>query len=101
MSAAGGRDGHEPDVIARHLVVHGRVQGVFYRDWTVEAARRLGVTGWVRNLADCTVEAHLEGDDEAVTRMIAAMQTGPPRAAPTTIDEHEVAPSGHREFSRR
>lgn len=86
---------------ARHCIVHGRVQGVFYRDWTVATARELGLVGWVRNLPDGTVEAHLEGESRAVDSMIAAMKDGPPRAAPARIDAHEVAPQGFDGFTRR
>ncbi|MBO6767932.1 MAG: acylphosphatase [Erythrobacter sp.] len=86
---------------ARHLIVHGRVQGVFYRDWTVETARDHGLAGWVRNLPDGTVEAHLEGDGEAITRMIAAMHDGPPRAAPTQIEQLNAEPQGLGGFTRR
>ncbi len=86
---------------ARHLIVHGRVQGVFYRDWTVDTARTLGLAGWVRNLPDGTVEAQLEGQLEAIDRMVAAMRDGPPRAAPTRIDENECEPQGLDRFTRR
>ena len=61
---------------ARHLVVHGRVQGVWYRDWTVQTARSIELAGWVRNLPDGTVEALLEGDPQALEQMIAAMRDG-------------------------
>ncbi len=88
-------------VTATHLIVHGRVQGVFYRDWTVATARSLGLAGWVRNLPDGTVEAHIEGEPEAVKRMIAEMADGPPRAAPTRIDQSNVEPEGLPEFTRR
>ncbi len=87
--------------IARHLVVHGKVQGVFYRDWTVATARSLGISGWVRNLADGTVEAHLEGEAGAVRDMIGKMHEGPPRAEPTRIKETEVRAGGADGFSRR
>ena len=86
---------------ARHLVVHGRVQGVFFRDWTVETARSLGVSGWVRNRSDGTVEAQLEGEDEAVQRMVAAMHGGPPRARVERIEERAVEPDGLDRFERR
>ncbi|MBX7501749.1 acylphosphatase [Qipengyuania sp. YG27] len=86
---------------ARHCIVHGRVQGVFYRDWTVTRARELGLAGWVRNLPDGTVEALLEGDAETIVRMVAAMQQGPPRAAPTRIEQREVEPQGLDGFTRR
>lgn len=56
---------------ARHLIVHGHVQGVSFRDWMVAAAREHDVAGWVRNLPDSTVEAHLEGADEATGALIA------------------------------
>ena len=86
---------------ATHLIIHGRVQGVFYRDWTVRNARELGLAGWVRNRSDGTVEAHLEGDDSAVQRMIAAMQAGPPRAQVERIEQREVEPQGLEGFARR
>ena len=86
---------------ARHLIIHGRVQGVFHRDWTVATARSLGLVGWVRNLRDGTVEAHLEGEHETIERMIGAMRDGPPHAAVTHIEQSEVAAEGHTRFARR
>ena len=86
---------------ARHLIVHGRVQGVFYRDWTVDMARSLGLAGWVRNLPDGTVEAHVEGDAGAVERMLAAMQDGPPRAAVERIEARHIDSEGLAGFTRR
>ena len=52
--------------IARHVRVTGRVQGVFFRAWAQGEARELGVSGWIRNLRDGAVEAHLEGEEAAV-----------------------------------
>ncbi|MBY8336194.1 acylphosphatase [Alteriqipengyuania sp. NZ-12B] len=86
---------------ARHLILHGRVQGVFYRDWTVETARSLGLTGWVRNLPDGTVEAHLEGEETALGRMIDAMHDGPPRASIDRIDQRDIPAEGFDRFERR
>ena len=53
-------------VVARHLTILGRVQGVFYRNWTVETARGLGLTGWVRNRMDGSVEALVQGEADMV-----------------------------------
>ena len=53
----------ESEVVRRRLLVHGRVQGVFFRDATRERARSEGVAGWARNLADGAVEVVLEGSD--------------------------------------
>ena len=55
---------------ARHVLVTGRVQGVFFRAWTQEQAERLHVNGWVRNCPNNSVEAHLEGDEGAVNWLI-------------------------------
>jgi acylphosphatase len=63
--------------VARRFVVRGRVQGVGFRYFTQEAALREGVTGWVRNLPDGQVEALVEGDAEAVTRVERALRSGP------------------------
>ena len=86
---------------AVRLIIHGKVQGVFYRDWTVSTARDCGLTGWVRNLPDDTVEAWLEGDSAAIDRMIAAMQDGPPRAQVENVEREDVEPEGFGSFERR
>lgn len=64
----------------RHLVITGKVQGVWYRGSMVEAAQRLGVTGWVRNRADGSVEAMIAGTDEQVAAMLNWARRGPPSA---------------------
>jgi acylphosphatase len=61
-------------VIARRLSIAGRVQGVGYRDWLVAEAMAAGLSGWVRNRADGSVEALLAGDAEAVARVVAVEQ---------------------------
>ena len=88
-------------VIATHLIVHGRVQGVFYRDWTVSTAQELNVGGWVRNLPDGTVEAHLEGERDAVETMIDMMQEGPPAAKVERIERTKAETQGCEQFGRR
>ena len=67
-------------VIGRKLRLFGRVQGVFFRQWTIDQARALGVAGWVRNRSDGSLEAHLEGDQEAVEQLAQRMRRGPERA---------------------
>jgi len=80
-------------VIARRIVVHGRVQGVGFRYATVEAARALGVDGWVRNRRDGTVEALLQGEEDAVERAIAWARRGPPAASVERVDIEETGSS--------
>lgn len=63
-----------------HLVVSGRVQGVFFRGATVDEARRLGVAGWVRNLPDGRVEVLAEGERGALEALVAFCRRGPPAA---------------------
>lgn len=73
------------------LRITGRVQGVGYRAWAVETARRLGLRGWVRNRADGSVEALVTGDDDAVAAMIEACRKGPfaARVAEVAVSEDE------------
>ena len=83
------------------VVVHGSVQGVFFRAETRDRARSLGLAGWVRNAPDGTVEAVLEGDDEQVESMVEWCRRGPDGAR---VEEVEVAwsePEGEEGFSIR
>ena len=86
---------------AVEVVVHGRVQGVFFRDSCRAEAQRAGVAGWVRNEPDGTVRARLEGDPEAVGRVLAWAENGPPHAEVERVEVEEVAPSGLGEFRVR
>lgn len=65
---------------AVHVIISGRVQGVRYRDWTIETARSLGVRGWVENSKDGTVHALFGGTVSAVTTILEACRRGPTRA---------------------
>ena len=65
---------------AVRLVISGRVQGVFFRNWTVKAALSYKLDGWVRNRADGSVEALMVGAEEAVDKMVEECWSGPPSA---------------------
>lgn len=69
-----------------HVFVSGRVQGVFFRQNTKRQAERLGVTGWVRNLADGRVEAVFEGEEQAVKQLVEYCHHGPSSAEVTNAD---------------
>ncbi len=77
---------------AKRLVMSGRVQGVGFRDWMMRTARALGVSGWVRNRADGTVEALVAGDAAAVEELLRACRRGPPLAQVVEIDEELADP---------
>lgn len=87
--------------IARQIIVTGRVQGVFFRAWTKEQADQLAVTGWVRNRPDGSVEAHVEGDELAIERMVELMRSGPSGAGVSDVMVEHVEPSGSRHFDIR
>ncbi len=89
------------DVVRRRVVVHGRVQGVFFRDSTRQRARAHGVAGWVRNRTDGTVEAVIEGEPEAVQRLLHFLETGPPHAHVDRVDVSHEAPEGLTGFAIR
>jgi acylphosphatase len=63
-----------------HLIIHGQVQGVFYRDSMRREAERLTISGWVRNRPDGTVEAMVQGEPEAVAAIVRWAQHGPAQA---------------------
>ena len=83
--------------VARRVRVTGQVQGVFFRAWTRQQADELGVTGWVRNCADGSVEAHVDGENTAVQQLVQRMRKGPPGAQ---VDEIAVSESAFENFGR-
>lgn len=87
--------------IARRIRIEGRVQGVFFRDWTVETASALGLTGWVRNRDDGSVEALAIGEPSAVERLIAACREGPRLARVDRVTAEDAEPETFRTFGRR
>jgi acylphosphatase len=83
------------------VVVHGRVQGVFFRDTTHRHAQRHGVAGWVANRADGTVEAVFEGDASAVEAMVEAVSDGPRGASVERVERFEEEAEGLSGFDVR
>jgi acylphosphatase len=92
------RDVGRSGTIRRRVVVHGRVQGVFFRDTCRREARFRGVTGWIRNAADGSVEAAFEGDPAAVEAMIDWSHRGPEGADVTAVEVVEEPPQGETRF---
>ena len=86
------------DTVRVRVVVHGRVQGVWFRDSCREHARREGVGGFVRNRADGTVEAELEGPAAAVERVVQWCRQGPPRARVDAVDVETIPTVGDLRF---
>lgn len=88
--------------MARRIIAHGHVQGVFFRASTTDLAREHGVTGWVRNDPGGTVTAHLEGPDAAVEQVVAWIRSGGPEAARVEhVEELEVPDEDHPTFTVR
>ena len=80
--------------IRRRVLVHGFVQGVFFRDTLRRRAASVGVSGWVRNNADGSVEAVLEGERNAVERCVAFCRRGPRGAHVERVEVFEEEPEG-------
>jgi acylphosphatase len=83
----------------RRVIVHGLVQGVYFRDTTRRLARQAGVAGWVRNRADGAVEAVFEGPDEAVERLVDFCRRGPRGARVDRAEVLDEEPHGIAGFS--
>jgi acylphosphatase len=88
-------------MIGRRIRIRGLVQGVCYRAWAADAARALGLAGWVRNRSDGSVEALLLGDPGAVSAFIAACRQGPPAARVDGIEQEEAPASDIEGFTLR
>jgi len=76
------------------VVIHGRVQGVAYRHHTRQRALELGVTGWVRNLPDGSVEGLFEGENRSVAALVEWCRGGPPAAQVNQLDLREKKYTG-------
>ena len=88
-------------MIRRRVVVHGHVQGVFFRNTTARRAVERGVAGWVRNNPDGTVESVFEGDPDAVEAMVRFAHEGPRGAIVERVEVTEEEPEGLTRFSVR
>jgi acylphosphatase len=87
--------------IRRRVIVHGHVQGVFFRDTTRRHAAARGAAGWVRNLPDGSVEAVFEGDPGAVEELLAFCSEGPRGALVERVEVSEQEPQGLDAFEVR
>ena len=88
-------------MIRRRVIVHGFVQGVFFRDTLRRRARQLGVSGWARNTREGSVEAVFEGEADAVERMVALSREGPSGARVDRVDVVEEPLEGLGDFGIR
>ncbi len=73
------------DLASVRLIVHGYVQGVYFRDFTSRQAIELGLTGYVRNLSEGTVEVQAEGERKQLEKLISHLKVGPPAAKVTKV----------------
>ena len=86
-------------IVRRRVSVHGRVQGVFFRETTRRRAEAAGLAGWVRNRADGSVEAVFEGEADAVERLVRFCEEGPRGAEVEWVDVASEPPQGLSGFS--
>lgn len=83
-------------IVAQRFLISGRVQGVGFRYFADEVARREGLSGFVRNRADGRVEVVVEGEQESVARFEMAMRQGPPLSRIDAVDIESLPPAGRR-----
>lgn len=77
--------------VGKHLLIHGRVQGVYFRESMRERADELNITGWVRNRLDGSVEATIHGEEAEITLLIEWAQRGPSQAKVERVDISDCA----------
>lgn len=87
--------------IARMIRIHGKVQGVFFRDWATTAAQALGVAGWIRNRRDGSVEAYVVGEPGLVDRFADRLRDGSPASRVDKVDVAEAETCAIDGFTRR
>jgi acylphosphatase len=93
--------GLEKMMIARTIRIEGKVQGVFFRDWTVMTADRLGVSGWVRNRQNGSVEVFAQGEPTLVADFIEQLREGSPPSRVDRLDIEDAAVEVMEGFRRR
>lgn len=79
---------------AVHAIIHGFVQGVGFRYFVLQRAQSLGLTGWVRNLGDGTVEVHAEGSENKLQQLLNVLSHGPRGSHVARVEHLRVAPTG-------
>jgi acylphosphatase len=89
------------DQIRKHLVIHGKVQGVFFRDSVRETAENEGASGWASNRDDGSVEVVVEGPPAAVHAVVEFARLGPVSAQVSGVDERDEEPEGLQSFEIR
>lgn len=88
-------------MIARRVLITGKVQGVYFREWTVKTATELEVAGWVRNRRDGDVEAYVVGAATAVERFVERMRDGSPASEVERVMAEQAPVERFRSFVRR
>jgi len=88
------------DVTTLRLRIEGFVQGVNFRNFAIDEARKLGLDGWIRNRADGTVEALASGDNAAVEKFVAACMKGPSGSRIANVELHKAEPPAEKGFHR-
>jgi acylphosphatase len=101
LPAFNGREEAGMSEVGRIIRIYGRVQGVFFRDWTIGEAQALGVSGWVRNRRDGSVEVYGTGEAEAVERLIERLRQGSPPSRVEKLEIVEAAIEPSVGFTRR
>jgi len=97
----GAREEAPVKLIARHVRISGKVQGVFYRGWTVKAARSLGLVGWVRNRLDGDVEAFIQGAEADIERFLTMARRGPSAAQVEDVRDEPAEVASISGFEQR